>query len=144
VIIADLELLLCETESELKISHYIKLSPQLPIFRSSLSSTAKHEGDFLNKFLKADDKVETKQNEAVEQDKRRKDTSLQRKLVFKDGKMGLDIKRWDEAVVEFCAETFCSFNAASRLDILLRALRELQGPGQVVPDSLQTCEPQGG
>ena len=93
----------------------------------------RHKGDLANQFIKQDELVEKRRKETVdkiaEAKRRREISENQSKLVSKDGKMVLDVrrdpglqKRWDLAMVEFCSETFCSFLAASKVDILLRAL----------------------
>ena len=92
----------------------------------------RHKRELASQFLKIDEMVEKRRKESVEniaELRRKKDSTFQPKLVSKNGQIGLDVKRdlelqkrWDAAVVDFCSQTFCSFNAASKVDILLKAL----------------------
>ena len=61
--------------------------------------------------------------------KKKKESIGQSKLTFNNGQLSVNFekdpamqKRWNEAVVLYTSETFTSFNAATKLDILLRAI----------------------
>ena len=92
----------------------------------------RHKGDLASQFMKKDELVEKRRQEAADkiaEMRKKRDSGVQPKLVTKNGQIGLYVKRdpelqkrWDEAMVDFCSQTFCSFQAASKVDILLRAL----------------------
>ena len=61
--------------------------------------------------------------------KKKRDSVNQPKLTFKNGQLSLNFEhnkamqeRWDSAVVLFISETFTSFNAATKMNILLKAI----------------------
>jgi len=99
--------------------------------RSHLFS--KHKGPLLDKFLLTEEKIEKQRVEAAEKiqiAKKKKESFNQPKLNFnKDGKLSVSFEhdkamqeRWDRAVVLFISETFTSFSAASKMNILLKAI----------------------
>jgi len=100
--------------------------------RSHLFS--KHKGPLLDKFLLTEEKIEKLRVEAAEKivtAKKKKESINQPKLSFdnKSGKLSLNFEhdkamqeRWDNAVVLFISETFTSFSAASKMNILLKAI----------------------
>lgn len=98
--------------------------------RSHLVS--KHKGPLLDKYLETDTKVEKLRAGAAEKllaAKKKKETIGQSKLSFKNGQLSMSQchdpqmqSRWDEAVVLYTSETFTSFRAAAKMDILLRAI----------------------
>ena len=93
---------------------------------------SKHKGPLLDKYLATDEKVEKLRAEAAEKllvAKKKRDTISQSTLSFKNGQLSMSHqkdpemqKRWDEAVVLYTSETFTSFRAAGKLDILLKAI----------------------
>ena len=93
---------------------------------------SRHKGPLLDKYFETDKKVEKMRTEAAAQllaAKKKKETTGQPKLSFKNGQLSMSVerdnemqKRWDQAVVLYTSETFTSFTAATKLDILLRAI----------------------
>ena len=93
---------------------------------------AKHKGPLLEKFLLTEEKIEKLRAEAAEKilaAKKKRESVNQPKLAFnKSGQLSLNFEhdkamqeRWDNAVVLYISETFTSFNAASKMNILLKA-----------------------
>ena len=117
---------------------FLKVSEPLNFFnfirlgcRSHLFS--KHKGPLLEKFLLTEEKIEKLRAEAAEKilaAKKKRENVNQPKLAFnKSGQLSLNFEhdkamqeRWDNAVVLYISETFTSFRAASKMNILLKAI----------------------